>query len=115
MSDKAKTLLVGSLIGIGLIIVILGISFGIGMAFKGYVNYELTNVSATDLTATVNPNTDIQKNNVTRLGSISTNSGIYNYVDSETGVNYIIAKSSEGITITPRLNADGTIMVTKEN
>ena len=114
MSDKAKTFLVGSLIGFGLVILILGISFGIGMAFKSYVNYELTNVSATDLTTTVNPNTDIQKN-VTRLESISTYSGIYNYVDSETGVNYIIAKSNEGITITPRLNADGTIMVTKEN
>lgn len=34
-------------------------------------------------------------------------------IDMETGVNYIEIRSSDGINIIPRLNADGTLYVSK--
>ena len=43
------------------------------------------------------------------------NNGYYNtllVLDEETGVNYIVASCDKGISITPRLNADGSLYVT---
>ena len=38
---------------------------------------------------------------------------IYTTVDTETGVNYIIACSGKGISIIPRYNADGSLYVSE--
>lgn len=38
---------------------------------------------------------------------------VYNFVDEKTGVNYLIYSSKYRGGITPRLNPDGTVMVTK--
>lgn len=43
------------------------------------------------------------------------NNGYYDtllVVDEDTGVNYIVASCSKSVSITPRLNADGSLYVT---
>ena len=37
----------------------------------------------------------------------------YIVVDNETGVNYIVVGGSNGVSITPRFNADGTLYVSE--
>lgn len=36
------------------------------------------------------------------------------YVDADTGVNYLVVSTVEGVSITPRLNDDGSLYVTKK-
>lgn len=45
--------------------------------------------------------------------SIGPSYGITILVDKETGVNYILAQYGDNINITPRLNLDGTLYVSK--
>ena len=72
-----------------------------------------------DILHEINDNTASDTNSkIQNYNNYNSNEGIYEFVDTDTGVHYLIYCYRYGYSgmggITPRLNADGSVMVDKE-
>lgn len=84
-------------------VIAVSVSLCLGACVRQYVNDALEHEGYTVVA-------DEGLTRPTDLGT-SPGYGISDFRDPKTGVHYIIVKSGEGVTITPRLNPDGSIMV----
>lgn len=67
--------------------------------------------------AVINNNIDVEatENKLKKFDPYNTDKGIYEYVDPETGVHYLVLSNYHGsyaASMTPRFNSDGSVMVT---